>query len=98
MIYGLSDNLWAVIAAQVTFATPFAILILQQYGNLIPLELDEAARVDGASALQVLSADLSAADGAGAGGGRHLRAAARLERLSVSGRAAHHRRATRPCR
>ena len=28
--YGLSDNLWAVIAAQVMFATPFAILILQQ--------------------------------------------------------------------
>jgi hypothetical protein len=27
--YGLSDNLGAVIAAQVTFATPFAILILQ---------------------------------------------------------------------
>ena len=26
--YGLSDNPWAVIAAQVTFATPFAILIL----------------------------------------------------------------------
>ena len=27
--YGLSNNLWSVIAAQVTFATPFAILILQ---------------------------------------------------------------------
>jgi multiple sugar transport system permease protein len=51
--YGLSDNLWAVIAAQVTFATPFAILILQLYSNLIPFELDDAARVDGASALQV---------------------------------------------
>jgi ABC-type glycerol-3-phosphate transport system permease component len=31
--YGLSDNLWAVIAAQVTFATPFAILILQLYAS-----------------------------------------------------------------
>jgi multiple sugar transport system permease protein len=51
--YGLSDNLWAVIAAQVAFATPFAILILQLYANLIPFELDEAARVDGATALQV---------------------------------------------
>jgi multiple sugar transport system permease protein len=51
--YGLSDNLWAVIAAQVTFATPFAILILQLYSNLIPFELDDAARVDGASAPQV---------------------------------------------
>src|SRR5271166_4817331 len=50
---GLSDNLWAVIAAQVTFATPFAILILQLYARLIMFELDDAARVDGASALQV---------------------------------------------
>ncbi len=52
-IYGLSDNPWAVIAAQVTFATPFAILILQLYGSLIPFELDDAARVDGASAVQL---------------------------------------------
>jgi multiple sugar transport system permease protein len=51
--YGLSDSLWAVIAAQVTFATPFAILILRYYANLIPLELDDAARVDGASPLQL---------------------------------------------
>ena len=51
--YGLSDSLWAVIAAQVTFATPFAILILRYYANLIPLELDDAARIDGASGLQL---------------------------------------------
>jgi multiple sugar transport system permease protein len=51
--YGLLDDPWAVIAAQVTFATPFAILLLQLYSNLIPRELDEAARVDGASAPQV---------------------------------------------
>ena len=52
-LYGLSDNLWAVIAAQVTFASPFAILILQLYARLIPSELDDAARVDGASAVQL---------------------------------------------
>jgi multiple sugar transport system permease protein len=51
--YGLSDSLWAVIASQVTFATPYAILILHQYGKLIPMELDEAAKIDGASPLQV---------------------------------------------
>ncbi len=50
--YGLANSLWAIIAANVTFATPYAILILQQYGSLIPIELDEAARVDGASPLQ----------------------------------------------
>ncbi len=51
--YGLSDSLWAVIAAMVTFATPYAILILHQYGKLIPMELDESAKIDGASPLQI---------------------------------------------
>jgi multiple sugar transport system permease protein len=52
-IYGLSNNLWAVIAAEVTFATPYAMFIFQQYGVSIPIELDEAARIDGASPWQV---------------------------------------------
>ena len=52
-IYGLSNNLWSVIAAEVTFATPYAIVIFQQYGVSIPIELDEAARIDGASPAQV---------------------------------------------
>jgi multiple sugar transport system permease protein len=51
--YGLTNDLWAVIAAQVAFAVPFAILMLQLYARLIPFELDDAARVDGASAVQV---------------------------------------------
>jgi multiple sugar transport system permease protein len=51
--YGLSNDPWAVIAVQVTLASPFAILILRQYAKLIPIELDDAARVDGASSLQV---------------------------------------------
>jgi multiple sugar transport system permease protein len=52
-VYGLADHLWAVIAALVAFATPFAILIMQLYARLIPSELDDAARVDGASAMQL---------------------------------------------
>jgi len=51
--YGLSNSLWAIVAANVTFAAPYAILILRQYGTLIPMELDEAARVDGASPAQM---------------------------------------------
>ncbi len=51
--YGLMDSLWAVIAADTTFAVPYALVILQWYGRLIPLELDEAARIDGASPAQV---------------------------------------------
>jgi multiple sugar transport system permease protein len=52
-IYGLSDTLFAVIVSQVTFALPYAVLILHQYGKLIPLELDDAARIDGATPIQV---------------------------------------------
>jgi multiple sugar transport system permease protein len=51
--YGLSNSLWSIVAANVTFATPYAILILQQYARLIPIELDEAAQVDGASPAQL---------------------------------------------
>lgn len=52
-IYGISDNLWAVIAADVTFATLYAVLVLQHYSKLIPAELDDAARIDGASVPQI---------------------------------------------
>ena len=51
--YGLSDNLWAVVAAEVTFATPYAVLVLLYYARLVPRELDDAARIDGASVPQI---------------------------------------------
>src|SRR5262249_6778955 len=51
--YGLNDNLWGVIAAEVMLAAPFAVLILMQYARLVPFELDEAARIDGASVAQI---------------------------------------------
>jgi multiple sugar transport system permease protein len=52
-IYGLSNYLGSVIAALTTFATPYAIFIFLQYGKSIPMELDESARIDGASPLQI---------------------------------------------
>jgi multiple sugar transport system permease protein len=52
-VYGLSDSLWGVAAVEVTFAAPYAILILHQYGKLIPLELDDAAKIDGATPWQI---------------------------------------------
>jgi multiple sugar transport system permease protein len=52
-VYGLSDSLWAAIAAYVAFAAPYAIMILHQYGKLLPMELDECARIDGASPVQI---------------------------------------------
>jgi multiple sugar transport system permease protein len=51
--YGLHNNLWSVIAALTTFATPYAIFIFQEYGRSIPIELDESARIDGASPIQI---------------------------------------------
>ena len=51
--YGLQNNPWSVIAVLVTFATPYAIFIFQEYGRSIPLELDESARIDGASPIQI---------------------------------------------
>ncbi len=52
-IYGLTNNLWSVIAALTTFATPYAIFIFSQYGKSIPMELDESARIDGANPWQI---------------------------------------------
>jgi multiple sugar transport system permease protein len=52
-IYGMANNLWSVIAALTTFATPYAIFIFSQYGKSIPMELDESARIDGANPWQI---------------------------------------------
>jgi multiple sugar transport system permease protein len=51
--YGMTDNPLALIAVEVTFATPYAIFIFKQYSASIPHELDEAARIDGASPPQI---------------------------------------------
>ena len=51
--YGLHNNLWSVISALVAFATPYAFFVFQEYGRSIPIEVDESARIDGASPIQV---------------------------------------------
>jgi multiple sugar transport system permease protein len=51
--YGLIDDPIALIAVEVTFTTPYAIFIFKQYSASIPYELDEAARIDGASPPQI---------------------------------------------
>jgi multiple sugar transport system permease protein len=51
--YGLLNTLWALIFAMSTFAIPYAIWVLRQYSDSIPFELDEAAKVDGATPLQI---------------------------------------------
>jgi multiple sugar transport system permease protein len=46
---GLYDSLWALIFIYAGFNLPFAIWLLTSFFRQIPIELEEAARVDGAS-------------------------------------------------
>jgi len=51
--YGLLGSQWSLILAMVTLASPYAIWVLKQASDKLPYELDEAARMDGASPLQL---------------------------------------------
>jgi multiple sugar transport system permease protein len=51
--YGLLNNQWALILAMITIASPYSIWVLKQASDKLPYELDEAARIDGASPLQI---------------------------------------------
>jgi len=52
-LYGLMNSQWALILAMVTIASPYCIWVLKQASDKLPYELDEAARMDGASPLQL---------------------------------------------
>jgi multiple sugar transport system permease protein len=52
-LYGLLNNRWGLIIAMVTLASPYAIWVLKQASDKLPVELDEAAIMDGATALQL---------------------------------------------
>jgi multiple sugar transport system permease protein len=52
-VYGLLNNQWSLILAMVTIAAPYSIWVLKQASDKLPYELDEAARIDGASPLQL---------------------------------------------
>ena len=51
--YGLLNTQWALILAMVTIAAPYSIWVLKQASDKLPWELDEAARIDGATPLQL---------------------------------------------
>ncbi len=51
--YGLLNSQWALILAMVTIASPYCIWVLKQASDKLPFELDEAARMDGATPLQL---------------------------------------------
>ncbi|HUR90545.1 MAG TPA: carbohydrate ABC transporter permease [Ramlibacter sp.] len=52
--YGLLNNQWALILAMVTIASPYCIWVLKQASDRLPWELDEAARMDGATPMQLM--------------------------------------------
>ena len=52
-VYGLLDTKAAMILAMVTLASPYAIWVLKQASDKLPVELDEAAIMDGATAMQL---------------------------------------------
>ncbi|MCB2006583.1 MAG: carbohydrate ABC transporter permease [Burkholderiaceae bacterium] len=52
-IYGLLNNRWSMVLAMVTIASPYCIWVLKQASDKLPWELDEAARIDGASPMQL---------------------------------------------
>jgi multiple sugar transport system permease protein len=51
--YGLLNNHWSLILAMVTIASPYCIWVLKQASDKLPFELDEAARMDGATPMQL---------------------------------------------
>lgn len=44
---GLANTPWALILAYATTAVPFCVLMLKSYFDTLPIELEEAARIDG---------------------------------------------------
>src|SRR5438046_6554733 len=52
-VYGLLNNQWSLILAMTTIAAPYSIWVLKQASDKLPYELDEAAKMDGASPLQL---------------------------------------------
>ncbi len=52
-VYGLLNNRWSLVLAMVTIAAPYCIWVLKQASDKLPWELDEAARIDGATPLQL---------------------------------------------
>ena len=51
--YGMLNSQWSLIMAMVTIASPYCIWVLKQASDKLPYELDEAAKMDGASAMQL---------------------------------------------
>ena len=89
---GLINTHAALILTYPTFLMPFATWVMMGYFRSIPVELEEAAMIDGANRLDRLLADHAAPGCAGAAVGDAVRLHQRLERVPVRLRVHHQRR------
>jgi multiple sugar transport system permease protein len=53
--YGLVNSYLSVILAETTFATPYCIWVLSEFFKTVPVEIEEAAIMDGASRLRIFT-------------------------------------------
>lgn len=52
--WGLDDTIWSLMLAYSGFILPFAVWIFKTFIDQLPVEIEEAARIDGCSYLQIL--------------------------------------------
>jgi len=53
--YGLVNSYWSVLLAETTFATPYCIWVLSEFFKTVPMEIEEAAIMDGAGRLRIFT-------------------------------------------
>ena len=80
---GLLDTYTGLVLAYVSFALPFSIWLLIGFFVDVPIDVEEAALIDGCSPLGVLVRIVHPHRRAGPGGGRDLRLPGVLERVPV---------------
>ena len=80
---GLYNTPFALIISYMIFTLPFTVWVLTTFMRELPIEIEEAAIVDGASPWKIVTQGLPAADVAGAGDHRAAGLHRRLERVPV---------------
>ena len=93
---GLINSYTALMLTYPTFLLPFATWVMLGYFRSIPVELEEAAMIDGAYPSRRLLEDHAAAGGSSTSGGDAVRLHQRLERVPVRVRLHHQRIAEDP--
>ncbi len=80
---GLQDNFWSLVLIYPTFLTPFCTWLMAGYFKTIPAELEECARIDGATRFSAMWRIAFPLATPGHPLGRHLLVHAELERVHL---------------